>query len=76
MVEIVNRGLNTEGLLNKDLNYYRVAKKLFLKAKDKKDFLVAYSYAACEENAAGGLMVTAPTLGACGILTSLIYIFI
>ena len=73
MVEIVNRGLNTEGLLNKDLNYYRVAKKLFLKAKDKKDFLVAYSYAACEENAAGGLMVTAPTLGACGILTSLIY---
>ena len=73
MFKVVNRGLNTEGLLNKDLNYYRVAKKLYSKCGDKKDFLVAYSYAASEENAAGGLMCTAPTLGACGILTSLMY---
>ena len=73
MFDVVNRGLNTEGLLNKDLNYYRVAKKLYSKCGDKKDFLVAYSYAASEENAAGGLMCTAPTLGACGILTSLMY---
>ena len=73
MFDTVNRGLNTEGLLNSDLNYYRVAKKLYGKSQTKDDYLVAYSYATCEENAAGGLMCTAPTLGACGILTSLMY---
>ena len=73
MFDVVNKGLNTEGLLNADLNYYRVAKKLYGKCETRKDYLVAYSYATCEENAAGGLMCTAPTLGACGILTSLMY---
>ena len=73
MYETVDKGLHTEGLLNADLNYYRVAGKLYEKAKERNDFLIAYSYAACEENAAGGMMCTAPTLGACGILTSLMY---
>ena len=73
MFDTVNRGLHSEGLINKELNYYRVAKSLFKKAATKNDFIVAYSYATCEENAAGGLMCTAPTLGACGILTSLMY---
>lgn len=73
MFNAVNRGLNSEGLLNSDLNYYRIAKKLYSKCEDRKDYLVSYSYAACEENAAGGLMCTAPTLGACGIITSLMY---
>ena len=71
--EAVNRGLNKEGLLNADLNYYHIAKKLYEKSKTKDDYLVAYSYATCEENASGGLMCTAPTLGACGILSSLLY---
>ena len=73
MFEAVERGLNTEGLINKELNYYRVAGKLHKKAKERKDHLISYSYATCEENAAGGMMCTAPTLGACGILTSLMY---
>lgn len=73
MFEVVKRGLNKEGLLNKELNYYRVAKKLYSKCETQNDYLVAYSYATCEENAGGGLMCTAPTLGACGILTSLMY---
>lgn len=73
MFDTVNKGLNSDGLLNADLNYYRVAKKLYSKSETKNDFLVSYSYATCEENAAGGLMCTAPTLGACGILTSLMY---
>ena len=73
MIQTVEEGLNSEGLINEELNYYRIAKKLYDKAKDDKDLLVAYSYATCEQNAAGGKMVTAPTLGACGILTSLIY---
>ncbi len=73
MFSTVQRGLNEEGLLNEPLNYYRIAKKLYEKAKERKDYLIAYSYATCEENAAGGMMCTAPTLGACGILTSLMY---
>lgn len=73
MFDTVNRGLNSEGLINKELNYYRVAKNLYKKAENKNDYILAYSYATCEENAAGGLMCTAPTLGACGILTSLMY---
>ena len=73
MFQTVDNGLSREGLLNKELNYYRIAKKLYQKAKTDQDYLTSYSYAASEENAAGGLMVTAPTLGACGILTSLMY---
>ena len=73
MCNTVEEGLALEGLINEDLKYYRIAKKLYSKANDDKDLLVAYSYAACEQNAAGGMMTTAPTLGACGIMTSLIY---
>ena len=75
MFATVEKGLSREGLLNKDLNYYRIAGKLYEKAKERDDYLMAYSYAACEENASGGLMCTAPTLGSCGILTSLMYYY-
>ena len=73
MFSTVQKGLEQEGMINEDLKYYRIAGKLFRKAKDDRDRLVAYSYATCEENAAGGMMCTAPTLGACGILSSLMY---
>ena len=73
MYDVVDRGIHSEGLINEPLNYYRVAGKLYEKANKQKDYLVAYSYAACEENAAHGLMCTAPTLGSCGIMTSLMY---
>ncbi len=73
MFGAVDEGLRKEGLLNAELNYYRIAKKLYEKSRVKDDYLIAYSYACCEQNAAGGLMCTAPTLGACGILTSLMY---
>lgn len=73
MFQTVDNGLKNEGLMNADLNYYYVAKKLYEKAKDDNDYLIAYSYACCEENASGHVVVTAPTLGACGILTSLMY---
>ena len=73
MFEVVDRGISLEGLINEPLKYYSVAKKLYEKAKSDNDYLVAYSYAANEENAAGGMMCTCPTLGACGILTSLMY---
>ena len=73
MYRTVENGLQREGLLNESLKYHRIARKLYESAKDKNDRLIAYSYAACEENASGGLMCTAPTLGSCGILISLMY---
>ena len=73
MFATVEKGLQREGMLNEPLKYYRIAKKLYEKANEKNDYLIAYSYAACEENASGGMMCTAPTLGSCGILTSLMY---
>lgn len=73
MLDSVKRGLTSEGLLNKELDYYRCAKVLFEKAEDDRDRLMAYAYAANEENAAGHLVSTAPTLGSCGIVASLMY---
>ncbi len=73
MIEEIDRGLNSEGLLNKELNYYRVAKGLLKEAKDDDSRLIAYAYAAGEENAAGHMVCTAPTLGSCGIVASLMY---
>ena len=37
--------------------------------------LMAYAYAASEENGAGNTCVTAPTLGACGVMASLLYYY-
>ena len=40
----------------------------------KENFLIsAYAYAACEENAAGERMVTAPTCGASGVVPAVLY---
>ena len=75
MFKTVENGLQKEGLLNEQLKYHRIAKKLYEKAENKNDYLIAYSYAACEENASGGMMCTAPTLGASGILTALMYYY-
>ena len=43
------------------------------KTERKRLSLIAYAYAASEENAAGGHCVTAPTLGASGALARLVY---
>lgn len=76
MIACVKRGITSEGLLCEPLNYYRCAKKLYENREDENDCLVAYAYAAGEENAAGGKMVTAPTLGSAGIVASLVYYMI
>lgn len=73
MINEIESGLKDEGLINKELNYYRVAKQLYSNAKDDKSKLIAYAYAAGEENASGHLVCTAPTLGSCGIVASLMY---
>ncbi len=80
MEACVLRGLDSEGLLPGNLGVQRKAKMLFQHAS-RLDFLPerflarlnAYAFAAAEENAAGGVIVTAPTCGASGVMPSLIY---
>ncbi len=76
MFESVKRGLNAEGIISDRLKVSRSAKKLYEEAfnKDDEDLkLIAYAYAASEENAMGEIVATAPTLGSCGIVASLMY---
>ncbi len=80
MMQSVERGLNAEGLLPGVLEVSRQAKNLFEKAlkssrqPDKYIMLInAYAFAVSEENADGGVIVTAPTCGAAGVVPSLLY---
>ena len=74
MQDCVDAGLNCEGVLPGGLNVERRAKKLLSDRADetrqtRKDRIVsAYAFAAGEQNAAGGTVVTAPTCGASGVL--------
>ncbi|MDO4702179.1 MAG: L-serine ammonia-lyase, iron-sulfur-dependent, subunit alpha [Erysipelotrichaceae bacterium] len=82
MVDCVKRGLSKEGLLPGPLDVSRCAKNLYQKgletsAKVEQDRikLMSYAYAANEENASGQLVVTAPTLGACGVMAAMVYYY-
>jgi L-serine dehydratase len=80
MFRSVKKGLETTGVLPGLLEVPRVSKSLLLQAKsmereEQRDRLklVAYAYANNEENASNGLVVTAPTLGASGVMAALMY---
>ncbi len=80
MLSSVYQGLNSEGLLPGSLKLPKVAKNLFMKAntldsqdKKKRLKLIAYAYAANEQNASNQIVVTAPTMGSCGVLASFMY---
>lgn len=80
MIQVVENGLNTTGILPGKLKLERVAKSLLERAKNtislsEKERLqiMSYAYAASEENAAGGITVTSPTLGASGVIPALLY---
>ncbi|MCS2168402.1 L-serine ammonia-lyase [Scandinavium manionii] len=81
MKEAVQRGLNTEGLLPGPWQVPRRAcalHKLLLVKGEANDFLTAlnwvnvFAIAVSEENAAGGVVVTAPTNGASGIIPAVL----
>ena len=80
MKDCINRGLNTTGVLPGDLGIERKAKFLYeMKVEDegetqKEDRLISsYAFAAAEENAAGHMVVIAPTCGSCGVLSAVLY---
>lgn len=78
MQAAIKRGLEAEGPLPGILNYPRKASAYFEKARyfepdiKKRGMIYAYALAVSEENASGGLIVTAPTCGACGVMPSVL----
>lgn len=79
MCQTVENGLRAEGELPGGLNVRRRAAELYRYAVRDRDLLKkermlisAYAYAASEENASGGRMVTSPTCGASGVLPAVL----
>ena len=77
MKEAAHRGVLKDGVLEGGLNVNRKAKTFYDKYIETKkvDYLqYAYALGIAEENASAGLIVTAPTCGACGVVPSIILI--
>lgn len=79
MESAIYRGLDGEGLLPGGLGLQRKASMYYIKSKGyqgsmkSRALIYSYALAVSEENASGGLIVTAPTCGSCGILPSVLY---
>ena len=77
--EAINRGIENEGVLPGSLKLPRKAATYYIRAKStagslqKRALVFAYALAVSEENAAGGLIVTAPTCGSCGVVPAVLY---
>lgn len=79
MQAAVERGLEGEGRLPGPLNLNRKAAIYHVKALGyqpnlrSRGLVFAYALAVSEENAAGGIIVTAPTCGSCGVIPGVLY---
>lgn len=79
MMDAIDRGLSKEGYLPGKLQVKRKA-KTFLSPTHLDESIASkgyrlmsgYAFATSEENASGGIIVTAPTCGACGTLPAVI----
>jgi len=78
MDDAISRGLKKEGTLPGGLMLPRKSSSFNLKSQNfsgpfkKRSKLFAYALAVSEENASGGLIVAAPTCGACGVLPAVL----
>lgn len=81
MKAAIHRGIETDGTMPGVLKLQRKAASYYFKAKTRnkfaqdETFLFAYALAVSEENAAGNVVVTAPTCGSSGILPAVLYLF-
>ncbi|TIH19362.1 L-serine ammonia-lyase [Marinifilum sp. JC120] len=79
MKQAVRNGLAVEGTLPGPIGLHRKAKRLFdssIRPNCADSFLLrlnAYGFAASEENAAGHIVVTAPTSGSAGVIPAAVY---
>ena len=81
MQRCIETGLAASGVLPGGLNIPRRAKDLYQQLKyyddaNLNDWLCAYAMAVNEENAAGHMVVTAPTNGAAGVIPAVLYYFV
>lgn len=79
MKNAVNEGLSTRGILDGGLEVERKAQYLYNQSHiDESEItrenrlVCAYAFAVSEQNAGGGIIVTAPTCGACAVLPSVL----
>lgn len=80
MKKTLEEGLKQEGLIPGRLKIPKKAKDLYNKQIENETadlkrtrLLTAYAYATSEQNASGGMIVTAPTCGASGVLPAVLY---
>jgi len=82
MQTCLENGLKIEGTLPGGLDIKRRAKHLYDQlcvndvTANVNDWLCAYAMAVNEENAAGNMVVTAPTNGAAGVIPAVLYYFV
>jgi len=79
MKKSIHEGIEAEGGLPGSLNIRRKAASYYIKAQSQRDsmkrrsLLFSYALAVAEQNAAGGIVVTAPTCGSCGVIPAVLY---
>lgn len=76
MFSTIEAGLYKRGTLPGSLHLKRKANDFYLKYLESKNllkFLYATSLATAEENASGGIVITAPTCGSSGVLPAILY---
>jgi len=82
MQTCIVKGLETNGILPGGLGISRRAKGLYdylinnPQSANINDWLCAYAMAVNEENAAGNMVVTAPTNGAAGVIPAVLYYYV
>lgn len=80
MLQTITRGIKNEGLIPGGLKLQRKAASYYAKSVGLSDHakttskIFAYALATAEENASGGVVVTAPTCGSAGILPAVLKI--
>ncbi len=79
MRDEIARGLDAEGTLGGGLNVQRKAHLLYSQCvqfeeavRSESRLVCSCAFAASEENAAGGVIVTAPTCGSCGVVPAVL----
>ncbi|MBE6936356.1 MAG: serine dehydratase [Ruminococcaceae bacterium] len=79
MQDAIRDGLRAEGILHGGIGTQRKARYLYRQKhideseETKQNRLIcAYAFAVSEHNSSGGLIVTAPTCGACGVLPAVL----
>lgn len=75
----VEQGIEEEGTLPGGLNLRRKASSYYIKAMGlkgslkRRSLIFAYALAVSEQNAAGGIVATAPTCGSSGVVPAVLY---